>query len=333
MSESLTGKRVLFIAPMFFGYEKLIKGELEQLGAVVDYFSDRPGADFLTKALIRVDRRFLARKIERYYGDIIEQTRSRDYDLVLIIRAEAVSGSILDRLRSLHSRARFVLYLWDSMHYNPNARKVLGKFDAVLSFDRADVDANPQIQFLPLFYGRDFERAASWTGSFKYDACFIGTIHTDRYKVLEQVIDQLERDGMRVFVYCYYPSRTLFRLRSLFDGGFRRFARRYVNFKGIPLSEVVDRIAESRAVIDVNRPGQLGLTMRTIEAIGAQRLLVTTNEDIVNYDVYSKKGVCLIDRSAPKVDKEFLDIEGVPHAESVRVGLSARNWVLRVIGI
>lgn len=299
---------------------------------MVDYFSDRPGADFLTKALIRVDRRFLARKIERYYGDIIEQARGRDYDLVLIIRAEAVSGNILDRLRSLHSRARFVLYLWDSMHYNPNARKVLGKFDAVLSFDRADVDANPQIQFLPLFYGRDFERAASWTGSFKYDACFIGTIHTDRYKVLEQVIDQLERDGMRVFVYCYYPSRTLFRLRSLFDGGFRRFARKYVNFKGIPLSEVVDRIAESRAVIDVNRPGQLGLTMRTIEAIGAQRLLVTTNEDIVNYDVYSKKGVCLIDRTAPKVDKEFLDIEGVPHAESVRVGLSARNWVVRVIG-
>lgn len=72
--------------------------------------------------------------------------------------------------------------------------------------------------------------------------------------------------------------------------------------------------------------------MRTIEAIGAQRLLVTTNEDIVNYDVYSKKGVCLIDRTAPKVDKEFLDIEGVPHAESVRVGLSARNWVVRVIG-
>lgn len=332
MSESLAGKRVLFIAPMFFGYEKLIKGELEQLGAVVDYFSDRPGADFLTKALIRVDRRFLARKIERYYSSIIEETRERDYDLVLIIRAEAVSSSILDRLRSIHSRAKFVLYLWDSMHYNPNARKVLGKFDAVLSFDRADVDANPQMQFLPLFYGREFERAANWTGDFKYDACFIGTIHTDRYKVLEQIIEQLEKDGMKVFVYCYYPSRMLFRLRSLFDGGFRRFARKYIDFKGMPLSEVVDRIAESRAVIDVNRPGQLGLTMRTIEAIGAQRLLVTTNEDIVNYEVYSQKGMYLIDRRAPKVAREFLQGEGIPHAESVRAGLSARNWVLRVLG-
>ena len=112
----------------------------------------------------------------------------------------------------------------------------------------------------------------------------------------------------------------------------RRFARKYIDFKGMPLSEVVDRIAESRAVIDVNRPGQLGLTMRTIEAIGAQRLLVTTNEDIVNYEVYSQKGMYLIDRRAPKVAREFLQGEGIPHAESVRVGLSARNWVLRVLG-
>lgn len=332
MSVSFAGKRVLFIAPMFFSYEKLIKGELEQLGAVVDYFSDRPDADFLTKALIRVDRRLLLRKIERYYTGILEQTRGYSYDFVLIIRAEAVSGRILDRLRTIHPRAKFVLYLWDSMHYNPNARKVLGRFDAVLSFDRADVEANPNINFLPLFYSREFERAANLRGGFKYDACFIGTIHTDRYKVLEKIIGQLEANGLKVFIYCYYPSRTLCRLRSLFDRGFRRFAKKYVDFSGMPLSEVVDRIAESRAVIDVNRPGQLGLTMRTIEAVGAQRLLITTNEDIVNYDVYSTRGVRVVDRRTPSLDVKFLRAEGIPHLESVRLGLSARNWMLRVLG-
>src|SRR5690606_15810811 len=82
-SESnLAGKRVLFIAPMFFGYEKLIQAELEAKGAEVDYFNDRPDNGFWTKALIRVDRRLLARKTERYYNSIIESTRSQSYDHV-----------------------------------------------------------------------------------------------------------------------------------------------------------------------------------------------------------------------------------------------------------
>src|SRR5690606_25892257 len=125
-------------------------------------------------------------------------------------------------------KARMSLYLWDSMHYNPNARRVLGEFDQVFSFDRSDVEQNKKMQFLPLFYGREFERSANWQGPSIYDACFIGTIHTDRYKVLEKVIANLEARGHTVFVFCCYPSRPLFYLRALIDPGFRRFGRKYV---------------------------------------------------------------------------------------------------------
>jgi len=80
VTQNLAGKRVLFIAPMFFGYEQLIKTELEAKGAEVDYFNDRPDNGFWTKALIRVDRRLLARKTDAYYRSIIETTRDKAYD-------------------------------------------------------------------------------------------------------------------------------------------------------------------------------------------------------------------------------------------------------------
>lgn len=329
-TQSLIGKRVLFIAPMFFGYEQLIKAELEAKGAQVDYFNDRPDNGFWTKALIRVDRRLLARKTDAYYRSIIESTHSKTYDHVLIVRGEAISLQMLRLLRQIQPKARVSLYLWDSMHYNPNARKLLDEFDQVFSFDRSDVGQNPKMQFLPLFYGREFERSAQWQGTPAYDACFIGTIHTDRYKVLEKVIESLQERGRKVFVFCYYPSKRLYCLRALADSGFRRFGRKYVNFTGMKLAEVVDRIAESRAVIDVNRPDQLGLTMRTIEAVGAQRKLITTNADVVNYDLYGPRGVLLVDRQNPVIDDDLLYRDELPFDPELREKYSVSAWIDRI---
>ncbi|MWV13134.1 hypothetical protein F3I62_13590 [Pseudomonas sp. R-28-1W-6] len=328
--QNLAGKRVLFIAPMFFGYEKLIKVELEAKGAQVDYFNDRPDNSFWTKALIRLDRRLLARKTDAYYHSIIESTRGKTYDHILIVRGEAISLQMLRLLRQAQPKARLSLYLWDSMHYNPNARKLLGEFNQVFSFDRSDVEQSSKMQFLPLFYGREFERSAQWQGVPVYDACFIGTIHTDRYKVLEKVIDSLQARGCKVFVFCYYPSKQLYRLRAFVDPGFRRFGRKYVNFTGMKLSEVVDRIAESRAVIDVNRPDQLGLTMRTIEAVGAQRKLITTNADVVNYDLYNPTGVLVLDRQSPLIDGDLLYREELPFDPALREKYSVSAWIDRI---
>lgn len=330
VESSLYGKRVLFIAPVFFGYEKLIKEELERKGAIVDYFNDRPGNDFWTKALIRVNRFLLAHKTNSYYKGIIESTSKRSYDHVLIVRGEAISPRILQLLRQAQPKARMTLYLWDSMHYNPNALKLLGAFDQVFSFDRSDVERYPKMQFLPLFYAGEFDRAARQKGKPIYDACFIGTIHTDRYKVLEKIIENLQERGRKVFVFCYYPSKFLYRMRALVDPGFRRFGKKYVNFTGMALAEVVDRIAESRAVIDVNRPGQVGLTMRTIEAVGAQRKLITTNSDVVNYDLYDPHSVLLVDRRNPMVDDDLLCSDEIPFTQTLRAKYSVSAWVDRI---
>lgn len=324
---NLVGKRVLFIAPMFFGYERLIQAELEAKGAEVDYFNDRPDNGFWTKALVRVDRRVLARKTDRYYKSIIESTGNQSYDHVLIVRGEAISRKMLRLLRQAQPKARMSLYLWDSFNFNPNARKIMNEFDQVFSFDRSDVEQYKKIHFLPLFYGRRFENSAQWQGKPVYDACFIGTIHTDRYKVLEKVVDSLEARGSNVFVFCYYPSKPLYRLRALLDPGFRRFGRKYVSFTGMKLDELVDRIAESRAVIDVPRPGQVGLTMRTIEAVGAQRKLITTNEDVKNYDLYDPSLVLLVDRQNPEISGDWLYHEAQPFKPSLRKKYTVSSWI------
>jgi hypothetical protein len=326
---SLKGKRILFIAPRFFGYEQLIKTELEEQGASVDYYDDRPGGDFLTKALIRVDRRLLARKTNLYYGSIVVSSRGRDYDHIFIVRAEAISATKLRELKVEHPRARVTLYLWDSMNYNPNAKQLLDCFDSVWSFDRDDANAFEKVRFLPLFYAKGFASTSYPAQHYEYDACFIGTLHTNRYKVLEKIVDQLQSNGDKVFLYCYYPSKTLFRLRSLVDSGFRRFGRKYLKFESIPLSKTIEYFEKSRIIIDINRPAQLGLTIRTIETLGARRKLLTTNKDVVNYDLYDPSWVHIADRDAPKIS-EIINDEVPVFDENNWEKYSVGRWIATI---
>ena len=46
---NLSGKTVLLLAPKFFGYELEIKKELENFGARVIYFDERPKNDFFIR--------------------------------------------------------------------------------------------------------------------------------------------------------------------------------------------------------------------------------------------------------------------------------------------
>lgn len=43
--------------------------------------------------------------------------------------------------------------------------------------------------------------------------------------------------------------------------------------------------------MDSPQDGQLGLTIRVLEALGAKKKLITTNEDVVNYDFYCKENI------------------------------------------
>src|SRR5437879_12342118 len=89
-----TGKRILFIAPKFFGYEKEIKSRLESLGAHVDFYDDRPSNSAFSKIAIRLMPMLQRRRIRDYFSAIVESS-AVDYDFVFIIKMECMPSDIL----------------------------------------------------------------------------------------------------------------------------------------------------------------------------------------------------------------------------------------------
>ena len=98
----LQGKRILFFSAHLFGYQNDIRLAMESVGAIVDYYDERPANNFLVKGVIRINRNLLAGYINHYYNKIIKETLQKEYDYVFFIKGESISASNVRRLKQFH---------------------------------------------------------------------------------------------------------------------------------------------------------------------------------------------------------------------------------------
>lgn len=114
---NLNGKTVLLLAPKFFGYEIEIKKELENLGARVIYFDERPKNDFFTKVFIRLNlKSFISKKIKEYYQDIEEKIVNIKFDYIFLLNVETVPLNFINKIKNNSSNTKIVTYFWDSLN-------------------------------------------------------------------------------------------------------------------------------------------------------------------------------------------------------------------------
>lgn len=327
------GMRILFIGPKFFGYEKEIKLELERAGCQVDWHDDRPASTPLVKALIRFRPELVASMSDTYFDRIINEAKGCQFDVVFVIKGEALSVERLLRLQQCQPDARFLYYSWDSLKNFKNSREKLAHFDKVYSFDRFDCVDNQKVRHLSLFYVRAYETLASFISvdnrAQDIDLLFLGSIHSDRYVVMQRILDATKKNApnIKLYAHFFYQSRWVFALRKLADRQFRLIPWRDVRWHSLNLQKTLAFISRSKVLVDIHHPGQTGLTMRTIESIGAQKKIITTNSDIVNYDFYSPDNILVVERSSPIVPKSFLDTSYHPLDKDVHDRYSLRSWL------
>lgn len=98
--------------------------------------------------------------------------------------------------------------------------------------------------------------------------------------------------------------------------------------KGEKMNEIYEK---SRCVLDSAQDGQIGLTIRVIEALGAKKKLITTNEDIVNYDFYCPENIYLYNGKFD-LDNIFFKSKYKRIDNVIYERYSLRNWLKEVIG-
>lgn len=324
----MANKKVLFIGIGFYDYELSIVEEFKALGYEVDYFSEHPAETYAYRFYIRTNN---ISKIEairaKHSNDIVEKSGS-DYDLVMIIKCEYFTIAALEKLKSKNPNARFVLYMWDSLTRFRMVESKFRFFDTIYSFDRFDCKADNRLIFHPLFYRNEYLHSYDNKLKTDYDLYHLGWCHSDRLKLIKEIAFQLDQKSLR-YSLTLYAGYISYLLDSVF-GGALKGCRKYLIFKPISAKENFKSILKSKVILDITHPDQTGLTMRTVEMIGAEKKLITTNRDVVNYDFYNPNNILIIDRENPVLDMGFFDTEYMQIPNEIKTKYSIRNWLKKM---
>ena len=317
----LAGRRILFIGIGFYDYESTIVERLRARGACVQSFLALPPLlrnNALATLIRMAGSRGLA-LVRRHERHILQRTRQTEYDQILVIKSTELRTEFLKALRQQQRCAEFILYQWDSLARMPGVEDRLPLFDRILTFDRQDALARPNLAFRPLFYRCHPLSPALETGS-AVDLCFVGWLHAGRLATLRRLQAEAESQGMSFHVYLFTGVRTFLKLLL------GRNARN-VHVRTLPYSELLECYRRATVIVDLPHVGQSGLTMRAIEAVGAGRKLLTTARDVMHYDFYASGNVRVMPEGAPLLDAEFLRRPATPYTEAVRRRYSLDAWI------
>lgn len=327
----MSRNRVLYIGTPFFNYYKSIILEFEKQGYMVDYYNDRPSENSLVKGLIKVKKNLVNNIIQRYFEKIISETKEKTYDLVFIVNCKVFTPQMIKELRETQKSARFVLYMWDSLTLYPNSRELIPIFDKAYSFDLDDCEKIKELIFLPLFYSREFEVVGNSSKNEKvYDLLSICTAHPNRYKIISGLFPKLESSGVKIFSYMYL-NKMQYLYNKLLVPEFKHSKSKEFKFKPLSVKENIELLRKTSTVFDMQHNKQSGLTMRTIETLGAKRKLITTNTSIKKYDFYNENNIYVMeDYNIDKI-KEFINKKYSSISEEVYNKYSLKNWIETII--
>ena len=323
-------KKVLLIMPNFFDYPQAICDELERMGYEVDCFDDRPSTNGFVKAIIRVNKDLIGKYIARYFEKVMRVVRGKKYDIVFLISGQSLSFSerMIQQIKDEQPQAEYILYQWDSLKNFPYIKKIEPLFDRCYSFDRRDVQSDSSLHFLPLFYTRRYEEIGKLDKKvFKYDFCFVGTAHPKKYKFIKMMSEQLKTIYPNQFIYYFFPSRIVFFYRKIMNPELHKAKYREFHFESLSGKQMDDTYSDSRCVLDSAQAGQLGLTIRVLEALGAKKKLITTNEDVVNYDFYRRENIYVYDGKQVDLGDPFFTQSYQELDEDVYEKYSLRSWL------
>jgi len=327
-------KRLLLIAPLFFGYYKEIIKEAEFAGFQVEYICDAPSNSSLSKALGRINKKFIRIATEKYFNHtVLLSLKGKQFDNVLVIAGMtfAFSGTMVKKIREMYPCAKFSLYQWDSERNLPYCAEIHPYFDKIFSFDRYDCMHNGFYHFLPLFYTGMYEEIGKNRNTeFTYDCSYVGTAHPQKYRDINRIAQACSEVLPNQLIYHYMPSRLKFVYHKLLSPEYKFAKLADFKMKKVSFQKLMDIIQQSKCILDAPQAGQTGLTIRTIECLGARKKLITTNADVKYYDFYRENNILIFNGEIDKLELFFTE----PYSDipvDIYKKYSLRSWLNTIL--
>lgn len=312
----MNGKKALLYCPIFYGYEKHIVRALKKKGFSVKLITPRISRlkDFILSFYPEEKRK----KIYQNYLDRQIQKYGEDLDLFFVIKGNYLTPSHLNYLKSLNPKMKTLMYQWDSMA-NHDYSDLIDWFDGIATFDKND-SVQRNLSYIPLFYTNDIIKSEVQED---IDFLMVGVFHPERYKYFLRLKELASKNNLnfKYYIFCppsYYLKEQVLRkklhIQSIYD----------IRLTSLSRENLINLYQRSKVFVDVCRSGQSGMSMRTVEAYGMNKKLLTDNLKNISEDKYMSDMDMI---SCDSSEREIIDFLQKPTKGYLNSGkLSIDSW-------
>ncbi len=200
------------------------------------------------------------------------------YDKFIIFES-LYNEKVAKKIKRTKKENKVIVYFWN--YIDDNNKYILNdkNIDEFWTFDKNDAQKY-NMKYNPQFYTKNVKIQDEQN---KYDVLFLGRPKT-RKKDIVDLEKKLKEEGIQ----------TNFKIIEN--------EKDYVSY-----DEYLKMIAESKCILDYNQEGQVGLSLRPMEALFLERKLITNNTDIRNYDFYNHDNIFILGEDNINEIKEFIN--------------------------
>lgn len=314
--------KILFITYFYYDIYVPILQEMDKQGHDVTLVEDKLFAYsplFITKnvvkRLIKKCLRFFLQTEKKYWQSVIASHPEIDgfYDVVVCHPGLSFCKYIKKRLMIHNPMIKSCVMIQDSSNYM-NYFYNNHLYDNVYTFDYEDAKRYKDVKVLGAYW------VPMTPVPIVYDIAMVGSDHDDRFDIIKKIYPQLTGRNLNLFI------KIVSRKPSA-----EKVSYPFVTNCPIPIEEVRSIINSSSCILETDREGQSGLTLRDMWALASGKKLITTNTYIKSSPYYNKEQVRFINRENPVIDIHFLEEKKEFPVGDVFIPQRIDNWVRRLL--
>lgn len=197
----------------------------------------------------------------------------------IILGENGYTSNISKYIKKKNPKCKIIMYYWNIL--NDEYKKILKdeNIDEFWTFDKREAEKY-NLKYNPQFYSK---KIISPDNEISKDVVFMGRAKK-RKKELKNLEEILKKLDIKTNFFIIENEKDL-----------------------IKYNEYLKQVYTSKCILDYNQEGQVGLTLRPMEALFCQKKLITNNKDIVNYDFYNPNNIFILGIDDINKVKEFID--------------------------
>lgn len=310
-------KKILLMCPDFFGYDKLLLGELSK-NYEVDFYNN----NYIEKQN-KFKRKFLKRHVEKsninYYKEILNKIKNKRYDYFLFIKGNNIPNEFFEKILELNKLIKIISYQWDDIE---NCIEILKKqkyITKLYSYSKYDAQKYNLIYYPMFIKSNKFNEKKTKK---EYDILNIGTLHENRIKMF----NILNTTSLKIKNYIVIDNLKIY-LKYLF----LKNKKYKIEKKALPYNVYIELIKKSKAILDLPVKNQKGLTTRVLEGLSNGTKVITFNSHIEEYEFYNNENILILNKIDEEKIKKFLLIDFNKKNEELYEKYTIKNWIKKIL--